>query len=436
MWGRGIITAPGTPSRLRWQTAPMRLGWRTLLLTGLGLLPIVAAWLALDGAPQVAPHDEVAVQDVARAVALLRAQDPRRLPDGTPRVVALRERDVELLLNHAAHRWLGSRVGVALERGVASVHTSTPLVAGLWLNLRLTLAEQAGAPVVQALRVGHLPLPAALAKPLVLHVVRQHALGGELMAAAQLVQRVGFDPGRLTVAYAWSRDAGRRVIASFVPLDEQLRLRAYTEALAATLLARPASDTVALGELMPPLFALARQRTDSGQDAAAENRAALMVLTLHASGRTLAKWVPAARDWPLPPPRRVTLAGRDDFTLHFLISAGLALDTTSPLSKAVGVYKEVADARNGSGFSFSDIAADRAGTRFGERLASHARTMQDRLAAAGTVDEAGLIPPWSDLPEFMPEAEFRRRYGGVGAPAYETMLAEIDRRIAALELLR
>jgi hypothetical protein len=36
----------------------------------------------------------------------------------------------------------------------------------------------------------------------------------------------------------------------------------------------------------------------------------------------------------------------------------------------------------------------------------------------------------------MPEAEFRRRFGGVGAPAYEALLADIDRRIAVVPLLR
>ena len=46
------------------------------------------------------------------------------------------------------------------------------------------------------------------------------------------------------------------------------------------------------------------------------------------------------------------------------------------------------------------------------------------------------MPPWHDLPEFLPEAEFLRRYGGVGAPPYNRLLAEIDRRITALPLLR
>jgi len=36
----------------------------------------------------------------------------------------------------------------------------------------------------------------------------------------------------------------------------------------------------------------------------------------------------------------------------------------------------------------------------------------------------------------MPEAEFKRRYGGVGGPAYTKLMATIEERIAARPLLR
>jgi hypothetical protein len=52
------------------------------------------------------------------------------------------------------------------------------------------------------------------------------------------------------------------------------------------------------------------------------------------------------------------------------------------------------------------------------------------------VQETDLLPALGDLPDFMPEPDFVRRFGGVGAPAYEAQVAEIDRRLAALPLLR
>jgi len=189
-----------------------------------------------------------------------------------------------------------------------------------------------------------------------------------------------------------------------------------------------------LAELVGPLFALAAERSAAGQDAVAENRAALAVLTMYALNRPVASVLPPARGWPRARPLQLLLHGRSDFPLHFLVSAALATEGTTPLSQAIGLYKELADARRGSGFSFNDMAANLSGTRFGERLVREPQAMQQRLARG--VGDAELVPPVDDLPEFLPEAEFRARYGGVGQPAYEAVLVDIRRRIDALPLLR
>ncbi len=215
---------------------------------------------------------------------------------------------------------------------------------------------------------------------------------------------------------------------------ERERLRAYAQRLREVTLANGPGWQVSLARLMGPMFALARQRSAAGGEAAAENRAALMVLTLFANGRTVAGVLPSARDFPRPRWLRVTLAGRSDFPRHFLVSAALATESTSPLSKAVGLYKELADARGGSGFSFNDMAANLAGTRFGEAAVDDADALQARLARG--VNEALFMPETADLPEFLNEAEFRRRYGGVDAPAYREQLAVIEGRVAGLPLFR
>jgi hypothetical protein len=50
--------------------------------------------------------------------------------------------------------------------------------------------------------------------------------------------------------------------------------------------------------------------------------------------------------------------------------------------------------------------------------------------------ESDFMPRAEDLPEFMAEPEFMRRFGGIGAPAYLQQMAEIERRVAALPVLR
>jgi hypothetical protein len=108
--------------------------------------------------------------------------------------------------------------------------------------------------------------------------------------------------------------------------------------------------------------------------------------------------------------------------------------TSDALAQSIGLKKELADARSGSGFSFNDMAANLAGARFGAMALQAPAELQARVAPG--VGDDDLMPAWVDLPQFMPEAEFVRRYGGVGAPRYQAMMAEIERRVGALRLFR
>lgn len=182
---------------------------------------------------------------------------------------------------------------------------------------------------------------------------------------------------------------------------------------------------------------LMRLVAERGGDATAENRAAIIALVFFVNGKGLTAVIPAARGWPRPAARNVTLAGRHDFAQHYSISAAIIASAGSPLADAVGLYKEIDDSQGGSGFSFNDIAADRAGVRFGELATMNpAGAQKVQRAAAGRFSASEIFPEVKDLPEFMPEAEFKRRYGGIGGAEYRKMTAEIERRIAALAVFR
>ena len=62
--------------------------------------------------------------------------------------------------------------------------------------------------------------------------------------------------------------------------------------------------------------------------------------------------------------------------------------------------------------------------------------MQLQYRIVSGLEDGDLMPPWADLPEFMPEAEFKRRFGGIDAPAYEEMMQKIEQRVAALGVLQ
>jgi uncharacterized protein YfiM (DUF2279 family) len=276
------------------------------------------------------------------------------------------------------------------------------------------------------------PVPAGLARWLLVQGVAHYGATEQVQTVVGMVQRVTLQPAEIVLDYVWRPDGLRTVMLA--PTDQQ-RLRAYVERLVP--LVHKAHGTVPLAALLPPMFELARVRADAagGSDevAAQENRSALIALALYATGQSPSRFVQDARKWTQPAQHAVLLRGREDFAMHFLVSAVLAAEGGGRLADAIGLYKEISDSRGGSGFSFNDIAADRAGTRFGQIAARDPKRLQADLSK-GVTDE-DFMPGVADLPEFLSEAEFKATYGEIGAPAYERMQAEIERRVASRPLL-
>ena len=410
----------------------------TLLVLALPFALVGAIFLALEDRPLVARSAALGPAQIERAKRILDDNDPRRLKAGAQRTVSLSQQDLDLLANYLASRYAGGGAQIALRPGAATVAATAELPAnpaGRFLNVRTTLRDTGTLPRLEGVTVGRLPLPDWLANAILDRAWAKAQENEDVRVAAGAVKKVGIAEGRLELTFEWRADLPDRLRTALLPRAEQERLRPYQEHLAELTRGGDRAAALSLADLASDLLRLAGER--GGDDAAAENRAALFVLAVYASGKGLASGIPAAADWPRPAARKLTLGGRVDFAQHFAISAALAAGAGGPFADAVGVYKEVDDSRRGSGFSFADIAADRAGTRFGEAATASAgsgRKLQ-ALARAG-LRESDIMVAARDLPEAMPEAEFKRRFGGVDAPAYTRMIAEIDGRIAALPAYR
>lgn len=415
---------------------------RLLAVVAIGLLLglVLAVYLAVDRQPLVATLVHFTPDHIARAKLLLERNDPRRLRQGEVRAITVSQEDLDLAINYAAHRLGRGAASTVLQEGSATIRLSVELPSnplGNYLNLAAVLVESQNLPRLDELHLGRLPIPRRLAE----WALRQgvaHTPGGAAYVSAlqQVLKKVALRKNQLTVVYKWDDQLPDQLRSALVPPETVARAKAYQTQLAALTRASNAGR-MPLSSLLRPLMKLALQRSAEGGHAVEENQAAILVLTLYVNGQDLAAIMPAARAWPVPGPGRVSLGGRDDFAQHFTISAALSATSGSPLSDAVGLYKEVADSRGGSGFSFNDIAADRAGTRFGEAATASeaaAKVLQNRVAQG--ITEADLLPKVSDLPEFMPEPEFKRRYGGIGAPAYNAMMRDIEQRLSALPLYR
>jgi hypothetical protein len=189
-------------------------------------------------------------------------------------------------------------------------------------------------------------------------------------------------------------------------------------------------------KLMEIAFAFAEDNSH-GRDPALPHRAAILALGVILGEGKVAKV--AKREIDLVRlseaenlRRRITLYGRRDLSQHFWVSAGLAVLSDEDKSMTVGIAKEMMDSAGGSGFSFVDLTADRAGTLFAvaaTRNEESARAMEARIRNGVVI--ADFVPNPLDLPEGISNEDFQVKYGGLGGKGTKKIVEEIQRRLEA-----
>jgi hypothetical protein len=408
-----------------------------LLIFVLPLTLIGVVYLIVDTQPMVNRVAEVTPDSIGRAKRILEQNDPRKLKSGTVRTISTRAADIDLAANYLARQFANGSARIQLHNDQAQLDASLRLPVipiGVYVNVAVAVAEEPPLLKLASLQVGKLSVPPWLAQPLIAKALGLWLSESDLAAFRNAVKSVNLKDSGMAVTYQWHADLEDKLRAVLLPPEQKARLRRYHDRLV-EVSRNLSAPKASLTEFLVPLFKLVAERSAENVPVA-ESRAAILVLTIYVNGEDWAQILPEAKSWPKPAKHVVLLNQRDDFPKHFIISAALAADAGGPLADAVGIYKEIADSRGGSGFSFNDIAADRAGTRFGEHAAnrSTAKTLAQKLSAG--VSESDLMPATQDLPEFMPEAEFKRRYGGVDGANYKKMMAEIERRVTALPLYR
>jgi len=417
----------------------MRFLFKLILIT-LFVLPLIlvaAVFLAVDTKPTVDRAAEITPSNIERGKRILEQNDPRKLKSGVRRTITVGAGDLDLAANYLAHRYGGGSARVELQNGSAQIGASLRvprLPVNLYLNVDAILVEQPPLLAIARLQVGTLPIPSWLANWLIVKAPALFRGDLETSTLDKIIQNIFIKQRAVALTYEWQEGALKTLRAAALPPEDQERIAIYQELLV-SVAQKHNGKNISLVDLLAPFFQLARERATHG-DAIGENRAAILVLAVYINGKSVEQILPELKSRQHPVQRQVLLNQRDDFPKHFIVSAAFAASAGSPLADAVGLYKEIDDSRGGSGFSFNDIAADRAGVRFGENAAKSATANQLQTKVGAGIVESDIMPATADLPEFMSEPEFKRRFGGVDGPEYKKMMAVIERRIAALPLYR
>jgi|688.fasta_scaffold200377_2 hypothetical protein len=184
------------------------------------------------------------------------------------------------------------------------------------------------------------------------------------------------------------------------------------------------------------------QGENTSADRLAANRSAILAMGIAVGDESFAKFARIQIDGPLLQQllqvrNGTTLNGRADWPRHFALSSAIAVATHPFVSNASGLLKEELDSLSGgSGFSFGDLLADRAGIRFAN-AATRSRDSAQAFAerAATEFQAAVLYPAQADFPENLNAEKFRQTIGLVGSPRYQELIREIEQRLDNCEWL-
>ena len=392
---------------------------------------------ALQPLPLVAEVGSMRHGDVGRIKSLLKQHDPRSLRDGETRRLAISARDLNLMSNSALPYQDRQALDISLVTGIAAINYSAALPdnpLGKYLNMSAVVGQEGGQPTLEQLNFGNARVPGWLLKPVVAGTNSLLRNGSaEYRDLMDAVKHIQFDPDSLQVVYQWRADLAERIQSRgrdllLAPEEQQRIIIYYTEIMRQFLLL--AGRPVSLDRLLRPMFELARKRRDKGSDAVAENRALLLALGVAINGSSIKHLTGEAVAATVVTHSRphLVLRGRNDLVKHFTISAAITAAGGGGLANSVGVFKEVDDSRGGSGFSFPDLLADRAGVSFAEAaLGDKAEELQEYMSTR--VREAGYMPGFTQLPEGLMELEFKSRYEDLDSATYALVEKEIERRI-------
>lgn len=407
----------------------------------LGTLAAVCVLIVLFG---VSDHPDVQLgwtlshDDILRARKILR--EGSKTPPDEIGTLELSKEDLNLAANYLLNRYSKSAVEISLKENKLKFIVTATLPEnslGKYLNITIRLGNVDGNPLptVTKFKAGKLLLPSGIAGYLIDYGIRHSALNDYFLLATHQIRAVKIAPDKITITYFSNLDSliqARQLLTSSP--TNNAAFNDYQKKLAEIVGQHNPKWRLSFADLIKPLFALAYQRSSSNNPIA-ENKLAIIALNDYINQYETHRFLTS--NTQQTPYYAAYMYKRSDLAQHFIGSATLTASMNGQVSKELGEEKELSDADGGSGFSFVDLAADKAGTRFGElATASPEKARKLQKALSEIKDYGDIMPDPRDLPEHMNESEFKARYGSINSPAYQQLSQQIDERIAAIPIYR
>lgn len=406
--------------------------WLLMLIS----IPVVIAIWGVQKQPMVLIGQTMNYEHVTRLHEIIKSHDPRRMRAGEIKRLVTTEDDINLVLQYglSGYKNAGARVAVSRDQVLLRLSAGLQTIRiDRYLNLSLVLAQRGQDFWVEELHIGDLSIPDIVSRPLSKGMHRLLLNIKQYRDSISAIKQLTFQPNQMVLVYQWRPELVKEIAVAhrkiFVSPEDSERLTLYQERIAE--ISRQLPIITSATDMLAPLFATAHQRSADAERAAAENGALLSALGIYMAGADLQKLLglPSKHPSERAIRRYLTLDGRYDLAQHFILSAFLANSAGGGIADGLGLFKEFKDSQGGSGFSFADLAADRAGQRLAELATSPATAERVQEVIRSAKWERLYMPSVDNLPEGIQELEFKARYGDLRSEEYKIVEQEIERRL-------
>lgn len=399
------------------------------IFAGLPLLFSIILFCTLNSSAITKNHWSINHSDIQKAKELI-----NRSSSNTQESISLNEKDLNLALSYLLNYYTHSASSITV--GKDQLHFKISLLLnnhyfGKYLNFSFILTKLQGYPVINSLEIGHIKIADEFAGLILESIIKYTPLKDYYILAARHIRGIQINNQQLTISYFTPENLNLNDKLSLNNQNYQSVIF-YQQHLSNIIAHHDPKWRLSLADLLHPLFKLAYQRSTT-DTAIAENRAVLIAISSYVNKNEIQAFVPfklspeTQKDYP------ASLYRRTDMAKHFMISAVLAATGAETLGHILGQEKELNDAKQGSGFSFIDLAGDRAGLRFGTTaVASPAKARRLQKRMFNIKDYTAFMPEVRDLPENMSHTIFNQQYESIYSAKYQNMLKMIDQRIAQL----
>ena len=369
--------------------------------------------------------------DIRRAKKIVQKADSK-----AQKTIQLSEKDLNTVLSYLLNYYIPSTSQITVKDQQLQFKFSIFLNKnpfGNYLNFSFNLTKHEGYPTINTLQIGSIKIADEFAGLILENIIKHTPLKEFYILAAQHIKELQIQPKGLIISYITSADLSLKTTLNLNNKNYNAILF-YQQKISSIIAKHNPRWRLSLAELLQPLFLHAFQRSTLST-AISENRAVLIAISTYVNKREIQAFVPFDISPVTQRQYSVSLYRRTDMAKHFMVSAVLAATGAESLANYLGLEKELTDAKHGSGFSFIDLAGDRAGLYFGKKAVAsntQARLIQKRMGFIS--DYTAFMPEVRDLPENMSNRVFKQRFESVYSAKYQAMLKKIDLRIAGLPI--